>query len=679
MQNYSVQSASYIRPASRSAPANSRSRPSTAISALDRAQAFLRGERRDVAASSAQNKYGTPSRVQQRSFNFAFASNDASSDENQSEEYQEDEDSADELQEYLSSLAKKKLTTASLAATSARTEIPTQPLPRTAASGYLKRPATAPAASALHHIPTLGSAAAPTVLRVPPYTTSAKETNAIPVEDNGSNGSSDESLGSDFESFLRSPTKRPLVRLESGPAQYRASIPSPPVPPIFSLPAKPVTTAFTAADSKEPNAAVYTPRSSKSAYDPVARAGAASPANSTKPQQEEPASRASLTHTPDYPPAATPPPGRAPQPQNHASPADHIAATLSPSPIRSGLSTPKRFRSAESLSYTRFPSRRASLSPTRHSESDSFGSSVSPLHQLHHHASRPGAGPPSLRHSITGSAPRSPSRLSVAHTFAAPIPSADPAPERVSQVRSQPARVADPTDQHLPPHPAPPPPGIYAMHAPPAPAQYSGPYAPGYGYPPYPYFYPPPLAAWGPPAQHHHVCACKSLSSRASDGSATNDNRSATTSLQREQEKRPSRSKHRRHRRRAPPSPPPETGAEKAQPHTEPREHHHHSHRRHRCSHRTRDDQPLAPPDAPPGADIDPNLAFLHTLMSGHLAYVKAFVASHFAAANCAKFRRKRYMTLADTKEFIKEHARDPMSFAEAVRKVDEEELGVQN
>ncbi|KAI8587997.1 hypothetical protein BDZ88DRAFT_423373 [Geranomyces variabilis] len=574
--------------------------------------------------------------------------------------------------------------------------MPPQPSPRAAASGYLKRLPTAPASPALHRIPTLGSpapvpaAAPPAVLRLPPYTR-PKEPNAIPFKDNGSDVSSDESLGSNFESFLRSPTKRPVVQVadpvEQSPTRSRASTPSPPVPPSFPLPTKLITTAFPVADNSGPSAAVYTPRSSKSTYDHAARASAPSPALSTPVREEEPATRASLVRTPDYPPAATPPPStRAAQPQNHASPADHIAARLSPSPIRSGLSTPKRFRSAESLSHTRFPSRRASLSPTRHSRSNSFSSSVSPLHQQHHHASRPGAGPPSLRHSVAGSAPRSPSRLSVAHTFAAPIPSADPAIEKVSQAKSQPAPPAGPINQQIPLPPAFPPPGTYYAPAayPPSSAQHPAPYPAAYGYPPCPYLYPPPLPAWGPgPAHHHHVCTCKS-SSRSSGDSESHENRSST-SVQREKETRPSRSKHRHQRRRAP-SPPTETDAEKphsrtTESHDHHRSRHHHQHRRHRrrSHHRRRDDSPLAPSQPPPGADIDPNLAFLHTLMSGHLAYVKAFVASHFAAADCVEFRRKRYMTLADTKKFIKENARYPMSFAEAVRKVDEEQLGLQS
>ncbi|KAJ3166331.1 hypothetical protein HDU88_003555 [Geranomyces variabilis] len=698
MQDYSVRSSSYIRPASRSAPTQSRSRPPTAVSALDRAHAFLRGERRDVVASSLQNK--PASRVHQRSLNFAVDRNDDSSNEDPLEEDESDGDSADELQEYLSSLAKKKLTAASVATTSARAEMPSQPSPRAAASGYLKRLPTTTASPALHRIPTLGSPApvpaaeVPAVLRLPPYTRS-KEATAIPVKDNGgSDVSSDESLGSDFESFLRSPTKRPVVQVtdpvEQSPTRSRASTPSPPVPPGFALSTKPISTAFAVADHNGPSAAVYTPRSSKSTYDHVARASSPSPALNTPIRKEEPAARASLVRTPDYPPAATPPSTRAAPSQHHASPADHIAARLSPSPIRSGLSTPKRFHSAETLSHTRFPSRRASLSPTRHSRSNSFSSSVSPLHQLHHHASRPGAGPPSLRHSVAGSAPRSPSRLSVAHTFAAPIPSADPAIEKVSQAKSQPAPPAGPTNLQMPPPPAFLPPGTYSAPAayPPSPAQHPAPYPAAYGYPPYPYLYPPPLAAWGPgPAHHHHVCSCKS-SSRSSADSESNENRSST-SMKQEKEKRRSRSKHRRQRRRRAPSPPTETDAEKPHSRTESHDHHrsrhqHHHHRRHRrrrSHHRRRDDDdsPLAPPEPPPAADIDPNLAFLHTLMSGHLAYVKAFVASHFAAADCVESRRKRYMTLADTKKFIKENACPPMSFAEAVRKVDEEQLGLQS
>ncbi|KAJ3151334.1 hypothetical protein HDU89_002173 [Geranomyces variabilis] len=662
------------------------------------AQTPPRVPRPPPAAVARQRSMVPEATVHQRSFNFAVDSNDDSGEEDSLEEDENDEDSADELQEYLSSLAKKKLTAASVAATSARPEMPSQPSPRAAASGYLKRLPTAPASPALHRIPTLGSpspapvpaAAASAVLRLPPYTR-PKELNALPVKDNGGDSSSDESLGSDFESFLRSPTKRSVVQVtdpvEQSPTRSRASTPSPPVPPSFALPTKSTTTAFAVADNSGPSAAVYTPRSSKSTYDHVARASAPSPALSTTIRDEEPATRASLVRTPDYPPAATPPSTRAAQPQNHASPADHIAARLSPSPIRSGLSTPKRFRSAESLSHTRFPYRRASLSPTRHSRSSSFSSSVSPLHQQHHHASRPGAGPgpPSLRHSVAGSAPRSPSRLSVAHTFAAPITSADPAIEKVSQAKSQPAPPAGPTNQQIPPPSAFPSPGTYSAPAahPAPPAQHPAPYPAAYGYPPYPYLYPPPLAAWGPgPAQYHHVCTCKS-SSRSSADSESHENRSSTPS-QREKEKRPSRSKHRRQRRRAP-SPPTKTDAEKPHSRTESHDHHrsrqHHHHRRHRrrSHHRRRDDSPLAPPEPPPGADIDPNLALLHTLMSGHLAYVKAFVASHFAAADCVEFRRKRYMTLADTKKFIKENARYPMSFAEAVRKVDEEQLGLQS
>ncbi|KAJ3163131.1 hypothetical protein HDU86_002300 [Geranomyces michiganensis] len=581
MQDYSVRPNSYLRPASRSAPMNTSSRPSTATSALDRAHAFLRGERRETALSPAQKK--PPSGIQ-RSFQFTANSDSSSSDEIPEEDDDEGEDSADELQEYLSALAKKKPAAASPVTTATRVQTPPyQALPRAAASGYLKRPATAPAAQPLHRIPTLASstpvpaAASPAVLRLQAYTRPKETDLSEIIKDDGGDGSSDESLGSDFESFLRSPTKRPV---EAGSDQHkqqeddhRASTGSPLAQTSLTLPVRPVMTGQTAAGSGRGSPAVYTSQSLKPTNDFAARVSATSSTLVPPKENDDPVSRASLARTKEYSPAATPPSARVAKFQDPSGARDPVAPILSPSPNRSGLSTPKRYRSVESLGHTRFPSRNASLSPTRRSRSSSFGSNVPPLQQHHRSPAGPSAIPnssnstPSYRHSVPSPARRSSSRLSGTYNLAAAAPPAAQDAAGASQTSRPP--LADSTNHQAFPSFPPPPPGMYlgAPMYPPPHGQYPAFYPPGYAYPPYPYVYPGPPTAW------------------------------------------------------------------------------------------------------------DPNLAFLHTLMSGHLAYVKAFVASHFAAADCAEFRRKQYMTLADTKKFLKENAREPMSFDEAVRKVDEEQL----
>ncbi|KND00519.1 uncharacterized protein SPPG_04829 [Spizellomyces punctatus DAOM BR117] len=71
-----------------------------------------------------------------------------------------------------------------------------------------------------------------------------------------------------------------------------------------------------------------------------------------------------------------------------------------------------------------------------------------------------------------------------------------------------------------------------------------------------------------------------------------------------------------------------------------------------------------------------PALQTLHALIKTHLTYIQNFVAASFdmAAAESASYRCRKYTTLEETKKFLKQRAKAPLTMDEARKLVEEEE-----
>ncbi|KAI8914981.1 hypothetical protein DFJ77DRAFT_510961 [Powellomyces hirtus] len=669
-------SSPYLR-SSRSAPkygaslkGTTRGSPAAGASALERAHAFLRGD-----SSSLAGGQPSPATSKHASLRKALKLPPDSSDADSQQDEDAGTDSADELQEYLSKLAKKKVSDKG-SARNTPTRVASPPpraSPRPSKSAYLKRPVTAPAAQAAHRIPSVKvsgpsklteniAPSTPSLLRMKSFSR-LKSRAELQSESGGEEDlkTDDSSIGSDFESFLKSPEKRSGMPAReqttstSAPTRLafaeRSGTPS----PRIELPKpKSQTSLLSHQASAKASPRIQSPLTSGITGDYFGGVNRLKDLAVSAGQNDGahllPSSRAATPAVPEEVDRESSGQQSEPDEQSQSTlPTEVPGVHKAPA---SGLSNREQSNSVESMT-PKVHSRKPSLSRTpRHSVSGGHSKflTVADLGETNvntktHRPASPSRTTARVHPEDTNALPssgRRPVSPQASPLFTPsdshPAPNGHPASFQYPQHYQMPQQLQQPGPPAVPPNHSNQGPNNQYLFPPGYPF-YSFPVQ--YSYPPPP----PPYPAWGPsPYQAKHTCSrCESSSETRSE------TRSETSEQKRE----------RRHRRK--------------KEHREKATGEHKRKSQRRSKHRSHD-VPFDALPVPPSIPLDPNLAFLHSLMSNHLAYIKSFVGAHFAAADAVEGHKRRYVTLQDTKQYLEEHKRKIMTMEEAIKKVEEED-----
>ncbi|TPX71231.1 hypothetical protein SpCBS45565_g01230 [Spizellomyces sp. 'palustris'] len=616
------------------------------ISALERAQAFLRGERLPPSPR-------TPTK---------YADVRSSSDDLDSDDKSEN-DSDHELQQFLDTLAKKKIDTPT-----SRISTP-QPVKRPASS-YLKQsiatpaPENAPLSPALSATPSGKSSASnrnrpsSALMRMQSFRKMEPAGKAKVIQ-RESESESDSDVGSDFEKFMKkgrnSSTGESKDLEEEDEAEKMSEIsplakqivqdarPSPvPTSPhkqINSLPKAPVhsnsTTSSTSLSSTTTNSSSHLKTQGFQT-------------NSAHPRSPRPSSENSNKG------------GNFESDSSSAIESDFDAFLLRKEDVRKGDAGGKGDKANPNLAYTK-----EKVGEKRKENHGNMGETkVEDLEAMNIHTledQRPSVSAPrptaELEAQAAAENQRAGPQLTVKTTHAPPPPS--------QNVQSEVPGPHIPAAPQMHPYTISPQPTLPTAYPPPFPsptAYAQPPYQPPYQPPltvPYPPFYPyyPPPYAWtsAPQCTEQHACRCS---------------HEIRNVLADERDEREEGQEGRRRRRRR---------------------------GRRRAKWRDGSEQEIDTPSRterytsrPPTVHIGesglaeqyplpthhPALQTLHALIKTHLTYIQNFVAASFdmAAAESASYRCRKYTTLEETKKFLKQRAKAPLTMDEARKLVEEEE-----